>query len=53
MLKLVGIGEFSDMADWKESIYTFVLTEVICKVCNYCYDLDICRDANRVMKEGV
>lgn len=53
MLKLVGIGEFSDMADWKESIYTFVLTEVICKVCNYCYDLDICRDSNRVLKDGV
>lgn len=53
MLKLVGIGEFSDMAEWKESIYTFVLTEVICKVCNYCHDLDICRDTNRVLKDGV
>lgn len=53
MLKLVGIGEFSDLAEWKESIHSFILSEVICKVCNHCCDLDICLDNNRVMKDGV
>uniref|UniRef100_A0A182REB1 DNA polymerase epsilon catalytic subunit n=1 Tax=Anopheles funestus TaxID=62324 RepID=A0A182REB1_ANOFN len=52
MLLLVGVGDFSDMASWKESIKSFVLTEVICQACNHCRDLDLCKDTHRALKDG-
>uniref|UniRef100_A0A182SCP7 DNA polymerase epsilon catalytic subunit n=1 Tax=Anopheles maculatus TaxID=74869 RepID=A0A182SCP7_9DIPT len=52
MLLLVGVGDFSDKAVWKESIKSFVLTEVICQACNHCRDLDLCKDTHRALKDG-
>ena len=46
MLKLIGVGEFSDNADWKDPCISFILPEVICKQCNYCRDIDLCKDPN-------
>ena len=45
LLKLINVGEFSDSADWKDPCISFVLPEVICKQCNHCRDIDLCKDA--------
>ncbi|XP_058812219.1 DNA polymerase epsilon catalytic subunit 1 [Topomyia yanbarensis] len=50
MLLLVGIGDFSDKAVWKDPLKSYVLTEVICKACNHCRDLDLCKDTHRARK---
>ena len=44
LLKLIGIGEFSPDAEWKDSCMSYVLPEVICPTCNHCRDIDLCRD---------
>ena len=44
LLRLIKIGEFSDAADWKDPCISYVLPEVICKQCNHCRDIDICKD---------
>ena len=44
LLKLIGVGEFSPEADWKDSCQSYVLPEVICSTCNHCRDIDLCRD---------
>ncbi|XP_022817983.1 DNA polymerase epsilon catalytic subunit A [Spodoptera litura] len=46
LLRLIGVGEFSSSAEWREACSSCVLTEVICNVCNHCRDLDLCRDTN-------
>ncbi|XP_011188337.1 DNA polymerase epsilon catalytic subunit 1 [Zeugodacus cucurbitae] len=53
MLRLVGIGEFSDLAEWKDPSDTYTIAEVICKACNHCRDLDLCKDKHRAMKDGI
>jgi DNA polymerase epsilon subunit 1 len=50
MLRLVGIGEFSDLAVWKDTSNSYVLNEVICKACNHCRDLDLLKDKHRALK---
>ncbi|KAL9693094.1 hypothetical protein quinque_012379 [Culex quinquefasciatus] len=52
MLLLVGIGDFSDKAVWKDPLRSYVLAEVICKACNHCRDLDLCKDNHRALKDG-
>lgn len=52
MLKLINVGEFSDSATWTDPCVTVVLPEVICKVCNHCRDIDLCKDANRIERDG-
>lgn len=47
MLRLIGVGEFSDLAQWQEQVYTYILNEVICKACNQCRDIDLCKDKDR------
>ncbi|XP_064470762.1 DNA polymerase epsilon catalytic subunit A-like [Ornithodoros turicata] len=44
LLKLIGVGEFSDQATWIDPCLSFVLNEVICSQCNNCRDLDLCKD---------
>jgi len=44
LLKLIGVGEFSDVAEWKDPCISFILPEVICKQCNHCRDIDLCKD---------
>lgn len=53
MLRLIGIGEFSDLAVWTESTGGFVLNEVICKACNHCRDLDLVKDKDKALKDGM
>ena len=48
LLKLIGVGEFSDAAEWKDPCISFILPEVICKQCNHCRDIDLCKDPNVV-----
>lgn len=52
MLQLIGVPEFSDLAVWKEPFKSYTLQEVICKVCNHCRDLDLCKDKHRAIKDG-
>lgn len=52
MLKLINIGEFSDAAVWHDPCITVILPEVICKVCNHCRDIDLCKDEHRIEKDG-
>jgi DNA polymerase epsilon subunit 1 len=44
LLKLVGVPEFSSDAQWLDPCLSIVLPEVICKVCNQCRDIDLCKD---------
>ncbi|XP_030369181.1 DNA polymerase epsilon catalytic subunit A [Scaptodrosophila lebanonensis] len=53
MLRLVGVGEFSDLAEWNDPSDSYIINEVICKACNHCRDLDLCKDKHRAMKDGI
>ena len=47
MLRLIRVGDFSDEAVWHDPCVSFVLPEVICKACNHCRDIDLCKDNYR------
>ena len=49
----MGIGEFSDKAIWVDKGKSYILTEMICQACNHCRDIDLIKDKNRAMKDGV
>lgn len=53
MLRLLGIGEFSDMAVWTDTSDTYILNEVICQACNHCRDIDLCKDKDRASLNDV
>jgi len=53
LLRLIGVGEFSDDALWNEPCPSIVLPEVICKICSLCRDLDVCRDPTMVTKNNL
>lgn len=44
LLRIVGIGEFSEDAIYKDPTKSYVIPEMICRKCNHCRDLDLCRD---------
>ncbi|EDV21734.1 uncharacterized protein TRIADDRAFT_30078 [Trichoplax adhaerens] len=44
LLRLIGVGEFSQDAIFQNPCISYVIPEVICTFCNSCTDLDICRD---------
>lgn len=44
LLRLVDVGEFSEEAQFRDPCRSYVLPEVICRSCNFCQDLDLCRD---------
>ncbi|CRK94685.1 CLUMA_CG008185, isoform A [Clunio marinus] len=52
MLRLVGLGEFSDKAVWKDPGKSYVLSEMICQACYHCRDVDLLRDKHRAIKDG-
>lgn len=52
MLRLIGIGEFSEKSEWKEVKKSYILTEMICQACNLCRDIDLMKDQHRAMKDG-
>ena len=52
LLKLISVGEFGDDAVWNDPCVSFVLPEVICKQCNHCRDLDLCKDSNQTVSDA-
>lgn len=44
LLRLVDVGEFSEDAQFRDPCNSYILPEVICHHCNFCRDLDLCRD---------
>lgn len=53
MLRLIGMGEFNDKAIWVDPMNSYVLTEVICKACNHCRDIDLIKDKDKAQKDGM
>ncbi|XP_045460209.1 DNA polymerase epsilon catalytic subunit 1 [Harmonia axyridis] len=47
LFRLLGVGEFSDKATWKDHNVSYIIPQVICKACNHCRDLDLGRDPYR------
>ena len=47
LLRLIGIGQFSDEAEWKDPCMSFILPEVACLECNHIRDIDLCKDKFR------
>ncbi|XP_075389510.1 DNA polymerase epsilon catalytic subunit A isoform X1 [Tenrec ecaudatus] len=45
LMRLVGVGEFSPEAQFQDPCRSYVLPEVICHSCNFCRDLDLCKDS--------
>jgi len=52
LLRLIGVGNFSDEADWTDPCLSWTLPEVICKSCNHCRDIDLCKDSHRSVVDG-
>lgn len=50
MLKLIGVGEFSEEAVWRDPSVSYVLPGVICKSCNHCRDVDLGKDHHQNME---
>nr|XP_053633938.1 DNA polymerase epsilon catalytic subunit A-like [Cherax quadricarinatus] len=53
LLKLLNIGEFSPEAEWKDPCVSYVLPEVICRACNHCRNIDLCKDPHQSVENGV
>lgn len=52
LLKLVGVGEFSPEGRWAEPCLSYTLLELICRACNHCRNLDLCRDDHQQFQDG-
>jgi hypothetical protein len=46
LLRLVDVGEFSEEAQFRDPCRSYVLPEMICHSCNFCRDLDLCKDSS-------
>ena len=44
LLRLVDVGEFSEQSQFRDPCNSYILPEVICHQCNFCRDLDLCKD---------
>ncbi|XP_064102350.1 DNA polymerase epsilon catalytic subunit A-like [Macrobrachium nipponense] len=53
LLKLLNIGEFSPDAEWKDPCISYVLPEVICRACNHCRNIDLCKDSHQTVENGM
>merc|ERR1712013_197488 len=51
LLKLINVGEFDQVAEWIDPCISYLLPEVICRACNHCRDIDLCRDLHRGEKD--
>ncbi|KAL6465246.1 hypothetical protein MHYP_G00253790 [Metynnis hypsauchen] len=51
LLRLVDVGEFSEEAQFHDPCNSYILPEVICHHCNFCRDLDLCKDPS-VAQDG-
>ncbi|XP_023014693.2 DNA polymerase epsilon catalytic subunit 1 [Leptinotarsa decemlineata] len=47
LLRLIGVGEFSEKAVWKDPTVSYIIPQIICKACNHCRDIDLGRDQHR------
>ncbi|KAL1514239.1 hypothetical protein ABEB36_003526 [Hypothenemus hampei] len=47
LLRLIGVGEFSDKAVWMDTTVSYVVPQIICRKCNHCRDIDLGRDPYR------
>ncbi|CAG9765603.1 unnamed protein product [Ceutorhynchus assimilis] len=47
LLRLIGVGEFSEKAIWKDETVSYVVPQIICRKCNHCRDIDLGRDLHR------
>lgn len=52
LLRLVDVGEFSDEAQFCDPCNSYILPEVICHHCNFCRDLDLCKDPSVAQVRG-
>lgn len=43
----LDIGEYSDESIFKDNTVSYVISQLICKVCNHCRDVDLGRDPHR------
>lgn len=43
----LGVGEFSQKAQWRDTNVSYILPQLICKSCNHCRDVDLGRDPHR------
>ncbi|KAJ2887474.1 DNA polymerase epsilon catalytic subunit [Coemansia asiatica] len=46
LLALLEVGEFSDESQFVNPCERLVLPRVVCDFCNFCRDMDFCRDAD-------
>ncbi|KAJ1668343.1 DNA polymerase epsilon catalytic subunit [Coemansia sp. RSA 1813] len=46
LLALLSVGEFSEDAQFTNPCERLVLPRVVCDFCNFCRDMDFCRDAD-------
>jgi hypothetical protein len=44
LMRLIHIREFGPQAQFRDPCLSFILPDIICSRCNYCRDLDLCRD---------
>uniref|UniRef100_A0A670JRN3 DNA polymerase epsilon catalytic subunit n=1 Tax=Podarcis muralis TaxID=64176 RepID=A0A670JRN3_PODMU len=44
LLRLIEVGEFSEEAQFRDPCRSYVIPEMICRNCNFCRDLDLCKD---------
>lgn len=42
LLRLIGVGEFSEIAIWSDTTVSYVVPQIICKKCNHCRDIGLC-----------
>lgn len=52
LLRLVDVGEFSADAQFCDPCNSYILPEVICHHCNFCRDLDLCKDPSVAQVSG-
>jgi len=52
LLELIHVREFSEEAKFKNPCTSFKLGQVICDYCNYCRDIDLCRENDENEQEN-
>ncbi|XP_046479124.1 DNA polymerase epsilon catalytic subunit 1 isoform X1 [Neodiprion pinetum] len=52
LLRLIGVGNFGDSAEWSDPCVSFTLPEVICKACYHTRDIDLCKDNDRAFENN-
>ncbi|KAK4057447.1 DNA polymerase epsilon catalytic subunit [Microbotryomycetes sp. JL221] len=53
LLDLIGVREFATEAQFRNPCLPFKVPMVVCKTCNAVRDLDLCRDANLLVRGAI